>query len=113
VKDVKPEDLICIDETGIWEGMERPMARSLEGHRAFSYRKSYKGQKHTVIGAISMDGLVCIKTIKDSMKGEDFKPFVREDLCLKLSQGKVVVMDNLKIHKRYGGKAFVLTQIFS
>jgi len=40
VKDVKPEDLICIDETGIWQGMERPMARSLEGRRAFSYRKS-------------------------------------------------------------------------
>lgn len=99
VKDVKPEDLICIDETGIWQGMERAMARSLEGRRAFSYRKSYKGQKHTVIGAISIDGLVCIKTIKDSMNGEDFKTFVREDLCPKLSHGKVVVMDNLKIHK--------------
>lgn len=99
VKDVKPEDLICIDETGIWEGMERPMARSLEGRRAFSYRKSYKGQKHTVIGAISIDGLVCVRTIKDSMKGEDFEAFLREDLCPKLCKGKVVVMDNLKIHK--------------
>jgi len=73
--------LICIDEIGVWDGMERPMARSLEGRRAFSHRKSYKGQKHTVIGAISIDGLVCIKAIKDSMKGENFETFVSEDLC--------------------------------
>jgi len=99
VKEIKPEDLVCIDETGVWEGMERSMARSLEGRRAFSRRKSYKGQKYTVIGAISIDGLVCIKTIKDSMKREDFETFVQEDLCPKLSKGKVVVMDNLKIHK--------------
>ena len=79
--------------------MERPMARSLEGRRAFSHRKSYKGQKHTVIGAISIDGLVCIKAIKDSMKGENFETFVSKNLCPKLSKGKVVVMDNLKIHK--------------
>jgi len=53
VQDVKPKDLICIDETGVWGGMERSMARSLEGRRAlFSHRESYKGQKHTVIGAI-------------------------------------------------------------
>ena len=73
--------------------------KELEGRRAFSHRKSYKGQKHTIIGAISIDGLVCIKMIKDLMKAEDFEIFVREDLCPKLSKGKVVVMDNLKIHK--------------
>jgi len=99
IKDVKPEDLVFIDETGIWQGMERTTARSLQGRRAFSHRSCYKGQKYTVIGAISIDGLVCIKTIKDSMNAEEFQTFVRDDLSPKLSQGKVVVMDNLKIHK--------------
>lgn len=88
MKDAKPEDLICIDE-----GMERPIARSVEG------RRSCKGQKHTVIGAISIDGLVCIRTIEDSMKGQDFEIFFQEDLCPKLCKGKLVLMDNLKIHK--------------
>jgi transposase len=99
VKDVKPENLIFIDETGIWEGMERQKARSLEGRRAFSRRGCYKGQKLTVIGAISIKGLVCVKTITGSMKGKDFKTFVKEDLCPKLNSEKVVVMDNLKAHK--------------
>ena len=100
MKDVKPEDLICIDETGVWEGMEKTTARSLEGRRAFSHRRCYKGQKYTIIGAISIDGLVCIKTLKGSMKGEDFEAFVRDDLCPKLSKGKVVIMDNLNSHKK-------------
>jgi transposase len=99
VKEVKPENLIFIDETGIWEGMERSVSRSLKGRRAFSYRKKYKGQKHTVIGAISLNDLVCLKTIKASMKGEDFLGFVRDDLCPKLNADKVVVMDNLNTHK--------------
>jgi transposase len=38
-------------------------------------------------------------TISSFGTPEDFKTFVREDLCPKLSQGKVVVMDNLKIYK--------------
>ncbi|NJK33580.1 MAG: transposase [Oscillatoriales cyanobacterium SM2_2_1] len=43
-KEIKPEDLICINEAEIWEGMERSIARSLEGRRAFSRPESYKGQ---------------------------------------------------------------------
>jgi len=99
VKEVKAENLIFIDETGIWEGMERSVARSPKGKRAFSYREKYKGQKHTVIGAISLDGVVCVKTIKASMKGEDFRAFLRDDLSPKLNADKVVVMDNLNTHK--------------
>ena len=31
LKDVKAENIISIDETGIWQGMERSVARSEEG----------------------------------------------------------------------------------
>jgi transposase len=34
------------------------------------------------------------------MKGEDFEAFVRTELVPQLRSGHVVVMDNLKIHKR-------------
>ena len=53
VKDIAPESLIFIDESALWEGMERSVARSPKGRKAFSLRTLYKGQKHTLIGAIS------------------------------------------------------------
>ena len=67
LQDVKAEALICIDETGVWQGMERSVARSEHSKRVFSHRPFYKGQKYTIIGAISVDGIVCLKTIQGSM----------------------------------------------
>jgi transposase len=79
--------------------MERPVARSQKGCRALCLRSVYKGQKYTLIGAISIQGIVCMKTIKGSMKGKDFEAFIQHDLCPHLSSNHVVVMDNLNSHK--------------
>ena len=99
MQEVKAEDLICIDETGVWQGMERSEARSECGKRVFSHRRFYKGQKYTVIGAISVDGLVWLKKIQGSMKGEDFLTFIKDDLVPKLRPEHRVIMDNLNCHK--------------
>lgn len=110
LKDVKAEDIVCIDETGIWEGMERSVARSESGKKAFSHRSYYKGKKHTVIGAISVDGIVCMKVIEGSMKGGDFLAYVKDDLVPSLRSGQFVLMDNLSAHKVDGVKQ-ALTEV--
>ena len=102
LQDVKAEHIICIDETGIWQGMERSVARSEQGKKAFSHRSCYKGTKHTVIGAMSVDGLVCLKMIQGSMKGADFLAFVKDDLASNLHSEHRVIMDNLSAHKVNG-----------
>ncbi|WP_271255305.1 transposase [Pseudanabaena sp. Chao 1811] len=107
---MKAEDLICIDETGVWQGMERSVARSECGKRVFSLRPFYKGQKYTIIGAISVDGIVCLKTIQGSMKGADFLTFVQDDLVPKLRPEHRIIMDNLNCHKVEGvAKAITAT----
>jgi transposase len=99
VRDIPAEDLIAIDQTGVWEGMERRVSRSLRGQRAYHYRQRYKGEKYTVIGAISLRGVVGCRVIKGGMKKGDFLEFLRSELCPKLDARKVVIMDNLNIHK--------------
>ena len=94
--------MIFIDETAFWVGMSREVARSEKGKKAFCLRPFYKGRKMTLIGAISIEGVVAKKAIEGSMKGEDFQEFVEPDLVPKLNPGDVVVMDNLNIHKREG-----------
>jgi len=44
--------------------MERKVAWSLQGEKVYSYRQKNRGQKYTLIGAISVDGIVCHKIIK-------------------------------------------------
>ncbi len=91
------------------------MERS-RGKRAFSLRPRNHGQKYTIIGAISIHGVEGFKTIKGSMKGEDFEKFIKEDLCPRLDATKVVGMDNLNCHKSYRkdrSKSNVFTKVFS
>ncbi len=56
----------------------------------------------TLIGAISKEGIVAIKIINESMKGDDFRQFIKNDLLPQLRKGAVVVMDNLRVHKMEG-----------
>jgi transposase len=102
IQGIETEQLVFIDETGLWEGMERTRARSLKGQKAYGYRSQSKGKKQTLIGAITSKGVLRHASIPESMKGKDFLSFVQQQLSPRLEQGKVVVMDNLKAHKIEG-----------
>jgi hypothetical protein len=47
VKKIAEENLIFMDETGVWQGMERSRSRAKKGKRAFSLRP----HNHLVIQA--------------------------------------------------------------
>ncbi len=74
--------------------MSRALARATKGKKVYELRKSYRGQKMTIIGAIKLSGVVATQTLEGSMKKEDFLQFIKLDLLPKLKKGDVVVMDN-------------------
>ena len=88
-----------LDETGILLGLTRTHARSQEGTRAYSVNPFYRGAKVTVVGAISIDRVVALMTMDDSMDSKAFEVFVSKFLVPQLWSGAVVVMDNLAAHK--------------
>ncbi|MBD2695060.1 IS630 family transposase, partial [Anabaena catenula FACHB-362] len=51
VKDIDPENLVFLDETGVLLGLARTYARSQKGTRVYSLKPFYRGAKITVIGA--------------------------------------------------------------
>jgi transposase len=104
MRDIAPEKLVFIDESGFWVGMSRAVARALKGKRVYQRRKFYRGKKLTVIGAIKQEEVLTTKIIEKSMKGDDFLEFVQVNLAPKLKPGDVVVMDNLNSHHREGVK---------
>ena len=53
----------------------------------------------TVVGAITQEKVIAFDIIGKSMKGEDFKKFVKEHLVPDLWDGAVVVMDRLRAHQ--------------
>lgn len=102
IRSIVPENLVFIDETGVLLGAMRMRGRSQRGQRVYDLKPFYRGQKVTVIGAISCRKVLAIKSIQGSMNGENFKQFLAEELVPKLWEGAVVVMDNLSAHKVAG-----------
>ena len=87
---------------GVFLRIMRPRGRSKKGERSYDIKPFYRGSRVTVVGAISNKKVIAMKTMEKSMKGEEFKKFVREKLVPKLWKGAVLVMDNLKVHKVEG-----------
>lgn len=107
IRDVKPENLIFIDEMGILLGLMREYGRSLIGKRLYDKKPFYRGERMTVIGAISQEKVIAFDIIGKSMKGEDFKKFIQEHLVPELWKDAVVVMDRLRAHQVEGIKEMV------
>jgi transposase len=110
ISQVDPENLVFLDEMGILMGTGRPRGRSKKGSRLYEMQPFYRGKKVTIMGAISKNKVIAVKMIEGSMKGEDFKKFLQEDVAPQLWEGATLVMDNLPTHK-VSGVSEILTSV--
>lgn len=99
VRDIEPDNLVFLDETGVILGLARTHARSDKGIRVYEMKPFYRGTKVTVIGAISIKKVVALMTMNNSMDSKAFEVFIEQFLLPQLWSGAVVVMDNLPAHK--------------
>jgi transposase len=91
--------MVFLDEMGLLLGLMRDHARSEKGNRAYDFKPFYRGAKVTVIGAISIDKVLGVMTMNDSMDSNAFNVFIEKVLAPQLWPGAVVMMDNLPAHK--------------
>ena len=77
IKDVEIKNLVFLDEMGVLLGLIRTHARSLQGERAYDFKPFYRGKRITVMGAITHNGCLAMKTIDKGMNGSDFQQFLR------------------------------------
>ena len=99
VKQINPENLVFLDYIDVLLGLTRTHARSRSGTRAYDFQPFYRGEKVTVIGALSLKQVLAVMTLDGSMNGAAFQVFIEKCLLPQLWTGAVVVMDNLPAHK--------------
>ena len=84
---------------GVLLGLTRSCARSAYGTRVYDFQPFYRGEKVTVIGAISCQKVLAVMPLNGSMKKAAFKVFIEKGLLPQLWPGAVVVMDYFSAHK--------------
>jgi len=99
VKEIDPENLVFLDETGVLLGLTRTYARSASGSRVYDLKPFDRGARVTVIGAISCKKVVALMTWDGAMDASGFQVFIKKCLVPQLWRGAVVVMDNLPADK--------------
>ncbi|WP_404824243.1 transposase [Nostoc flagelliforme] len=87
-----------IDEAGVNIAMTRLFARSPQGSRAYGTRPDGRGKNVTMIGAISLEGIIAAMTFTGSTNASAFVTYVTQVLVPNLWPGATVVMDNFSSH---------------
>jgi transposase len=82
--------------------MTRLRARCLGGRRIHEATPGGHWKIMTILGAMSLSGMVATMTIEEATDADIFLAYVEQVLCPALKPGDVVVMDNLSSHKVNG-----------
>jgi transposase len=98
IRDIKVEDLIFIDESGVNLAMLRLYARSLKGKRARGEKPQKRGRNISIISALSLEKVLASSNIYGSVDGVTFEAFIVKKLVPRLWENACVVMDNARIH---------------
>lgn len=93
------ENLIFIDESGVNLALARLFARAPKGKRARGERPMKRGKNVSLIGAISLKGVITQISLIGATDGLTFEAFISQKLVPKLWKGACVIMDNCSIHK--------------
>lgn len=78
--------------------MTRLRGRAPVGQRVHDSTPRNRGQNVSLLGALSMEGLVATMSVPGSVNTDVFVTYLSEVLIPQLWVGAIVVMDNLSVH---------------
>jgi transposase len=93
------ERLKFVDESGVNLALTRLFGRAPKGQRVVDGVPKNYGDNVTLLGALSTAGVEALMSVNGATDSEVFLVFVREVLSPTLSEGDVVVWDNLGAHR--------------
>ena len=91
--------LVFLDECGVNTTLHRRYARAPRGERAVGVVPRNWKHNTTVVGALSLEGVLAVMTLEGALDGAAFQVFIEHFLCPVLQPGQIVIADNLGAHK--------------
>ena len=100
--DLDPAKLIFVDETGASTKMARIRGRAKRGRRCRAAIPHGHWKTTTFTAGLRLGGLAAPMVLDGPMNGDAFLAYINQVLVPELTEGDVVIMDNLPAHKVTG-----------
>ena len=107
MKDVDPNRLVFIDESGAKTNLTRTRGRAPRGERVIERVPHGHWQTTTVISAVRTSGPCASMVVSGATDSDVFRCYVQHVLVPQLKPGDVVVLDNLQPHKASGVREMI------
>jgi transposase len=91
--------LVFVDESGTHISMDRLRSRAPKGVRAYGKVPKNRGNNLSLIASMSLSGMGESMCFEGATDAAAFKVYVEHFLAPSLTEGQVVVMDNLGAHQ--------------
>ena len=91
--------LVFVDESGTHIAMDRLRSRAPKGERAYGQVPKNRGKNMTLIASMSLHGMGESMCFEGATDAAAFEVYVEHFLAPSLTEGQVVVMDNLGAHR--------------
>jgi transposase len=99
LKQLDARQLVIIDECGSNIALTPLYARAPKGTRAYGSVPRNRGKNTTLIAALGWTGMGESIIIEGSTTAAAFELYIEEILAPSLTEGQIVIMDNLTAHK--------------
>lgn len=93
------QSVIFIDETGAYEYFPKRYGRALRGQKVYVKIHGKKGKRTNIIGAICDNTFISYSALEGTVNRDIYTKFIFEKVLPHVKEGRVVVMDNARIHK--------------
>ena len=100
IGDLDPTQFVFVDESSATITLTPVYARAPKGQRAHGSAPRNYRQRTTVIAALTPDGIQAPMTLTGAVDGDAFAAYAQQVLVPQLRPGKIVILDNLSVHKR-------------
>ncbi|MBQ6435899.1 MAG: IS630 family transposase [Synergistaceae bacterium] len=100
IKNIPPENIVYIDETGIDEFYYRKYARAPRGESIYGKIRGRKFERTNIVAAQAGKKIIAPLKYKGMMHSQFFEAWFEGHLIPELEQGAVVVMDNASFHRK-------------
>ena len=80
ILDVKEEDLVFIDESGVNLALIKLYARAIKGQRARGTKPQRRGKTISMLGAVALKGIIASSNIYGACDAITFEAFVANKL---------------------------------